>query len=379
MLESLLVYTITAFILYRLALANICLSTNSKFWTQSMICSVIVFAFIAGARYNVGVDFVGYLNTYSELVNGEDMYRDDMEWGFMFLSNLLAGLHFHSFFYFALWATMQIAFIYYAFKDSRYLIPYLAFCIMLGPYFLDWMNGIRQNIVICGFVFASRFIKEQKFKKYLLFIGIAYLFHHSVVLLLPFYLIGRKYIVLEKKITNILILLFCIIVGSTPSWISAFSFISHYFELLGMDRYGGVFNSMIDGTLEFQTFDWGPTKLAVLALEMLIIYTYPKMRRYFLNTNIDLYFTLFYIGICWYYLVQNTTLQMVRPTMYFTIFRLPLTCFLLYYASSIIRSKGLFNMTCILCFSYIFITIYKGYSNPIGSYKTVLYHFFFEY
>ena len=133
-----------------------------------------------------------------------------------------------------------------------------------------------------------------------------------------------------------------------------------------MDRYGGVFNSMIDGTLEFQTFDWGPTKLAVLALEMLIIYTYPKMRRYFLNTNIDLYFTLFYIGICWYYLVQNTTLQMVRPTMYFTIFRLPLTCFLLYYASSIIRSKGLFNMTCILCFSYIFITIYKGYSNPVS-------------
>lgn len=378
MLESIVVYSFTALILYQLALPYLNPNCSRKFWTADMIWSVIVIAFIAGARYKVGVDYIGYLNSYNEILSGEELYRDDFEIGFLLISRLLAILDAHFFFFFALWASVQIGFVYSAMKDSRYIIPYLALCIMLGPYFLTWMNGIRQTVVACAFVWAVRFIKEQRLKPYLLFIALAYTIHHSALILLPFYLLGRKKEVSDTTAKNLIILFICIFLGSTPTWISSLSFLGPLLDTVGFDRYGGVFDAMNEGVTKLVRFDWGPTKIAALLLEILIIIYYPKMRKQFQQTKIDMFFLLFFIGICWYYLVMNTVHQMIRPTEYFTIFRLPMTAYLLYYLKKVIRREDIFLFACILCFSYIAITIYKGYINPVDSYSTVLYHFFFE-
>ena len=154
MLESITIYVLTAWILYLLARPYANLGEANTFWTKGMIWSVIVFASIAGARYNVGVDYMGYFNSYDELLSGKEMYRDDFEIGFLSISRFLAFFGLHFFFFFALWAALQIGFVYSALKDSRYIIPYVALCIMLGPYFLNWMNGIRQTVVACAFVWA---------------------------------------------------------------------------------------------------------------------------------------------------------------------------------------------------------------------------------
>lgn len=95
MLESIVVYSFTALILYQLALPYLNPNCSRKFWTADMIWSVIVFAFIAGARYKVGVDYIGYLNSYNEILSGEELYRDDFEIGFLLISRLLAILDAH--------------------------------------------------------------------------------------------------------------------------------------------------------------------------------------------------------------------------------------------------------------------------------------------
>lgn len=377
MLESITIYVLTAWILYLLARPYANLGEANTFWTKGMIWSVIVFASIAGARYNVGVDYMGYLNSYDELLSGKEMYRDDFEIGFLSISRFLAFFGLHFFFFFALWAALQIGFVYSALKDSRYIIPYVALCIMLGPYFLNWMNGIRQTVVACAFVWAVQYIKDRRLIPYMVFIVLACTIHHSALILIPFYWLGRKKIVSDRPTTSLIVLSVCIALGSTPTWINSLSFVGSFFETFGFDRYGNVFNELTGGTSELVKFDWGPTKIAALLLEILIIVYYPKMKVCFRQTKIDTFFLLFFLGICWYYLVMNTIHQMIRPTEYFTIFRLPMTAYLLYYLKTTKRHKA-FTLACILCFSYIFITIYKGYTNPQGSYATVLYHFFFE-
>ena len=59
--------------------------------------------------------------------------------------------------------------IYYALKDRKFLLPYVALCIMLNSaFFLNWMNGIRQCVAICAFVFLIKFIVERKLFKYII-------------------------------------------------------------------------------------------------------------------------------------------------------------------------------------------------------------------
>ena len=175
MAESILVYTFTALILYWLArnlsmresyISNGITQTQTKFWSPEIFFTIIIFATIAGARYNVGIDHLYYLSEYTSLQSSGLTRRETYEPGFMLMFRSFAKSGFHYFYFFALFAAMQLFFIYYALKDRKFLLPYIALSIMLGPYFLNWMNGMRQCLAMCMFVFLVEYIIERKFWKF---------------------------------------------------------------------------------------------------------------------------------------------------------------------------------------------------------------------
>src|SRR5690554_4193783 len=86
--------------------------------------------------------------------------------------------------YFGFLAFLQLFFIYRAFKDQRYLYPFLGIVILFGPEFLSWMNGIRQMLAATMFVFAIQFIQKRQLWKYVGTIVLASLFHTSAIVLL---------------------------------------------------------------------------------------------------------------------------------------------------------------------------------------------------
>jgi len=83
--------------------------------------------------------------------------------------------------------------------------------IYFSTYYM-WHNFtlLRQNVAILIFWFSIRYIKKGNFWKYSGLIIIAYLFHSSAILLIPFYFILRimAKLSLEKKYTFTLLLCF---------------------------------------------------------------------------------------------------------------------------------------------------------------------------
>lgn len=392
MLESILVYTLTAVMLYALAkcsASNQCLVVNRgkqplsyPFWDSFTVISILFFAFIAGARYNVGVDHLSYLGDYQNMLEGKSYALNIDKWlkepGFFLILKLFSGFQFHYFFYFAFWGALQIGFVYYALRDKRYLIPYVALAIMLGPTFLSWMNGIRQCVVSCAFIFFVEFIADRKFWKYCIGILLMATIHKSAVLLLPVYFCFKKDIIWDKKYLLIGILFICVIIGSTPTWLGVMNNVSGVLQFLGYDAYAEHMSDMTTDSV--RSVSWGPSRLSIFLISILIIWFYDKMVVFFKgDKRLHIYFILFYLGACLYNLFVNTSHIFLRPVEYLTAFRLIMLAYLLFYLKKTKR-RYFFYGTAILAFTHVYFTVFKAVytmSDKLMAEK-YLYEFFFQ-
>lgn len=384
MILSIVIYTATALMLYLLA-DNVSkretiacgYGTQISFWGLEIVTSILIFGFIAGARYNVGVDHLSYLSEYLSIQHTGHPSRETFEPGFLLITKAFANSGLHFFFYFAFLAILQIGFIYYALRDRKYLLPYIGLLVMLGPYFLNWMNGIRQCIVMCFFVFLVEFIIKKKFWYYAAGILLATTMHRSALILLPVYFIFFKDFKLENNKILLLILLLCIIVGSTPTWLHIMTNLDGLLAFLGYDIYSQEIGRMVSEGLRDTA--WGPSRIGLLVIDIAIIWFYPGMRDYYkYDKYLPIYFLLFLIGTNLYNLFVNTSHIFIRPVGYFTIFKLPLTAYLLYYLHNTRNSTALYFL-CIVAFTYIYFIMYKASLLQNRVAEASLYKFFFDY
>lgn len=385
MAESILVYTFTALILYWLArnlsmresyASNGIIQTQTKFWSPEIFFTIIIFATIAGARYNVGIDHLYYLSEYISLQTSGLTRRETYEPGFMLMFRSFAESGFHYFYFFALFAAMQLFFIYYALKDRKFLLPYIALSIMLGPYFLNWMNGMRQCLAMCMFVFLVEYIIERKFWKFTIGILIAATMHKSAIALFPLYFILFKEPKFFNRVINLAILFVCVAIGTTPTWTKIILNAQSLLSTLGYDFYAENIELLLDEGMRH--ISWGPSRIGLFLIDVLIIWYFPKMKVFYRKDKyISFYFILLLMGAFLYNLLVNTSHIFIRPIEYFTIFRLPLSAYLLYYLKSA-GKKYMFATLCIIIFSYIYFIIAKSVLIPSPKSDCNLYKFFFQ-
>lgn len=377
---SITVYGFTALVLYILAKNMVRADdfsmnkygVHSNIWSASFIMSILFFAIIAGARYNTGVDHLNYLRIFTEGGNemGEALFYK--------ISHFMHALGFHYFFYFALWASIQIAFIYLACKNRRELLPYIALAIMLGPYFLEWMNGIRQTMVACFFVYIISYLCYNKSTKGFIISAICMLvsvgFHKSAVILLPLLFLCLLNIHLTKRTLNIGILIACVVIGMTPYWIGGYSGdISELLVLLGYEHYSETYEEMVTEA-DFRQFAWGPLRISAFIMDLFIIWFFPKIKEcYATDKMLNSFFLFYFIGACAYNLFANTNLLFLRPIMYFQLFKLPMVAYLLCYLAH--RKSIWFYFVAFLEYTYAMIDVLK--SGLLGEKEYNLYHFFF--
>ena len=380
MILSFFVYTLTAIILYNLSVAMAKEPQYNNYfankYSQIALIGVLVsFGFVAGARYDVGVDHLSYLYSY-EYSSSIDT---TMEEGFVFITRWMHDAGFHYFFYFALWGVLQIAFLYQALKYKKQLLPYVGLLIMLGPYFLDWMNGIRQTVVSCFFVFlTSTIVVKKKLVLYILLILLASKIHKSALLLMPFVFLGYYNIDIKDRRATILMLVVCTILGSMPFWIQYLLDLQKVLELIGYgEKYGNKYEEMLTGD-EFSSFSWGPIRISSYAIDLMILWFYPKIRNYFKDDKrLSIFFFLYYVGACSYNLFAGTNQLFLRIVMYFTIFKLPMTAYLLYYLKK--AKPRFFYIASINAYMYIYIAVIKAsLPSATNTYQHCnLYKFFF--
>ena len=112
-----------------------------------ILATILVFVVVSSLRWLTSWDYNMYYTYYVGMQSLGEYSRQNFEPGFALISMALAraGLHFSL--YFAFWAAVQIILILYALRHRKMLLPWLALCVFLGPYYIFWMGFVRQAIV----------------------------------------------------------------------------------------------------------------------------------------------------------------------------------------------------------------------------------------
>lgn len=355
------------------------LFVKSSFWKFETIFPLLIFAVIFGMRYDVGVDHISYLDKYlwKEQIGKNDLIFD-------LLTEIGWKLNIHFVFYFSILAFIQVFFFFYAFKDERYLFPFLVFFLFTNGEFLFWMNGIRQALAMCIWIFSLKYIEEKKIWKYLLWGIVAILFHKSAIILLIFYPIlrnGKEYF---KSIPFQLILIVAAFVFQMlfSGVIIMFEpVIGYYMNLLGADLYHsynieGLMNSYREGT------GTGLVYLFRIALNVLIVLFSKKLKFYYNSKRYNILYFFFIIGLITTYMFPGGYISFTRPFRYFYIFQSIMYAFLLYY---LYKTKFKYSpkgkIRALMYYGLIIIFIGVFYLSHITSNEnaSLWYQFFFDH
>lgn len=319
---------------------------------------ILFFSVIFGLRYDVGTDHLSYLESYQ---TGNDVER--YEYIFQNVTIFLSSLDSHFFLYFALWAFIQLFFVYYALKDERYLMPYVAISLMMGQYFIHWMNGIRQDLAGCIFFYAISFIAEKRLLKYILFCVIAFGFHKSALLLLPLYpLLSSARNLTFNRFVQFVFLVFAFGVAITKR-----DFMSELFPIIDVFAlqldYDVYSENVIEKFADKTRAGDGISVRVLFLINLIIIYYSPKMKERFQSNKFTICYNLYYWGaVSQLFFINNMLLA--RPFRYFRLFNMLMIAYLLYYLCKPKLTKKNFVVVSILMFLLLLLFVATIINEP---------------
>lgn len=146
---------------------------------------------LSGLRYGIANDYVRiYERGFYEILNNS-ITVTDFELGFTWLIKVCSKIVDEPWFMFLVVSFITIFIFVHSFEKSESFVLSVILFFAQGIYF-DTFNGIRQYIVIAIFLYAYRYIQEDDFKKYLVSMLIASLFHISALITIPLYFLKKK-------------------------------------------------------------------------------------------------------------------------------------------------------------------------------------------
>ena len=237
------------------------------------------------------------------------------------------------------------------------------------------MNGIRQTLAACIFVFSVQFIRNRNFFKYLITILLASLIHKTAILLLIFYFIPQKDYFRSRVLTFIL-LVASIIIGTTPFWVNTIDSFTTIFNFLGYDVYLQQLDILVQSG---RNLTFGPRRIIIFIITSLTIWHSDSLKNHFKNTNFLIFYNFSIFGEIYFNMFASANHIFRRPVIYFTIFSIITTAYLLHYLKiKSVKAVSLKYTTIIaLLFLYILISIYAEY--PKRDYDFTNYKFFWDY
>ena len=276
----------------------------SNFFGFIILTLLISFAGLRDA--NVGTDANNYVESFKSDRNNDYSVleiKSSLEIGFLYIERFTKTITHQYWFLLIVIASISVFFYYKVIikLSLNYSISFFVF-ITLATY-LFIFNGARQGIAAAIFSFAIIQIIKGSFKKYLLWVGIAFLFHKTVLLTIPLYFLFR----LKFSIKNLLIT----IVSSIVLIVFSFQILSFLPESFSF-RYA-------------QYQERGATGGALLTIFYLLITTFFILIRNFISKkniayydvylNITIFNTLIYIIV----FITGLDVNLMRLSQYFAL------------------------------------------------------------
>lgn len=349
-------------------LANKKVSFVSLLTQSYFVIPIFVFCFFASIRYRVGVDCESYKSIFYDIGQyGFSERAEDIESGFVVLSEFVYYLTSSHHLLFFILAFLQIVFYYYGLRKNRYALIFLGVAIMLTGHYWSLMNGMRQNVAACAFVAMIPLIKDKRWIYYIISVLIVSLMHRSALMLLP---LGLVVYCLPNKLPNtkvqLMILVACFLLMNRFD--NVLSSTSEYAS------YAGYNEDQIESytSLENTTYTFGFRMYLLYFVYVGAIIYSNNMSKMFNREYFTVCYYLFFMGICLTLLFYNDFT--IRRLLYY------LNCF-----TPIIVSALFFylwrNKRYWILLSLIIVllarTLYDGYANIIehAHCETFLYKF----
>lgn len=341
------------------------MNANKTYPVSYLLIPCLMFAFIFGCRFNVGVDYHAYYLDYLY-----DYSSREIEPGFLLIKETFQNNGLHFALYFGFIAFIQIFFFMMAFRKRAYLYPFILLTLFLSCIELGWMNGIRQSIATCIFVYATTFITEKKPIKYVLTILFAMQFHNSAIILLPIYFITVLPI-LKNKWISIGIFITALFVNTLP--VERFDVLfTQAANLLG---YEDVYDSE-NALIELENKGTGLGRLVLNTFFLVIIIYSDKLKEFFKNYErwFCIMYNLFIVGM-FGDMAFNKCVILLRPFGYFRVFWTVMAGCLIYYFT---KKKGKQNnFVMLFMIGLISLTFLANMLSGKSNYME--FHFFWEY
>lgn len=383
MLISIFLYCFFAFVIYTLGKnewivtqKNQHASAVNSHWGPSAYILIFFFIIISGLRYRVGVDCESYVNILKE--GPSNFHYDRLEPFFKAIVDSLRVIFPSRIIYLSVLAALEIIPFYYALRTRKFLYPYFGILLFMGPFYLIWMNGIRQSIAACFFVLAAVIlvdgVKNRRLISALLIIFAAQ-FHTSAYVLLVFLFFPVNCDLFRNRFVNIVILLVCAVVGQTE-FLS--TFIGSYTDV----EIGGFYsNYNIDIILAQDAYmPYGPRRIVILLLCMMTIWFAPEMKKQFKDYFFLFSFNLFFIHACLCEnLFSNVSFIFRRPFYYTFPFEMICFSYLLFFLNNGGRGKDrkplYMAAICLLCLYVMVLCIADaGSSTESSLYKFIFFN-----
>jgi len=189
-------YLLLFFLLLLFAIPDLSVGRRNKLKAQLFLASVVVLTFVAGLRWETGVDWLVYTEMfgYAPTLGTPNFFSQfpSLDVGYWLLMSIIktlgGGIQ-------LVFLTIAIASFTFLCKALKTYTPYknisllLYFCMV---FFVLDMSGIRQALALNIFFYSIQYIKSRNFKKYLLFTLLAFSFHWSSLIFLPIYFILNR-------------------------------------------------------------------------------------------------------------------------------------------------------------------------------------------
>ena len=336
---------------------------------KAMIASVVFFSLMCGLRYRFGADCESYARGMETIARGSGR---QMEFLYVWLTKILYFMGMGRVIYLGVLAGIQAWFLWAGFRTRKYLLPYIGLVLILGQYFGEWNNGIRQIIAGLMFLYAMiRLVDERDFRGYILLIILAMLFHKSAIVLLVF-MVLYKYDYIPNRYLALGVLAFCFFLGESSILDRYLAYGEQLLAYLGYHNYSGDYEQIMGRSATITHI--GPRQLSLLFTDALIIWFSPKIYE---ASNRDRLFSVGYLlmlGHAYFsQLLLNKSFLFSRPLLYLLPFVLLCTAYMLDYLRRFERKKIFFwfalAMAC--CFSALGAVANAGSPTETAIYKFI--------
>ncbi len=169
-----------------------------------MIFAAVVLALLAGLRANtVGIDTHNYTVLFARIAEGQFDLAYGLETSFKYICAFLLAIWNNSNFLFLVFALITNILIFarlWELKDTISLT--WSVIVYIGVFYFMTFNIMRQFVAVAIIFWATRYLAEKKYAKFLIFVAIAVLFHRSAllgVLFVAFEIFAWKHLTNKQK------------------------------------------------------------------------------------------------------------------------------------------------------------------------------------